>query len=267
MKYHVTPELSSKLGRVRPASLERLAVLISRIGQASEESILEDLSDFSVQSLESGIYVARAGTARVFFAFGEEDGDRYVLLLDVLEYEPKATLSNATLRKGPITDSHLNPNVNSRINPYVNSQLNPFVNSRLNPLVNRQLNPYVNRQLNPLTNPRVNPLVSPTLNPLLNTRLNPLVNRNINPLINRNYRGPYIYDLGLKETGYLVQASEDVVLLFDERGKHTGLGVVNPIQGYTLFDEQNKWVGQLVPDGQGGYLNFDSNSQWKGIVV
>jgi len=187
MNYNVTPNFSNKLNTLKPFSFERLSVFIKQIETSLEESILEELSVFSVRSLEEGIYVAAAGTARVFFTFGEDNGSKYVLLLDILEYEPRPSTQALTARKNPITDSRLNPSVNSRINPYVNSRLNPFVNSLLNPYVNSRLNPLVNSQLNPLVNSRLNPLVNSRINPLVNSRLNPLVNSNINTIFAKNF--------------------------------------------------------------------------------
>lgn len=267
MKYHVTPDFSKKLGSVRPGSLERLGALVRIIERADSEQVLEQLSPFAVRSMEGEIYVASAGSARVFFTFGGDGDAKYLLLLDVLEYEPVAAATSVPRRRSPVTDSSLNPNINTRLNPYVNSQLNPFVNSRINPYVNSNLNPFVNSRLNPFVNSNLNPFVNSTLNPFVNSRLNPAINSSINPKVNRNYPGPYLYDLGLRETGFVVTASDNVILLFDDKNERVGLGAKNSIDGYALFDASNNWTGQFVPDGQGGYLHYDKNNKWVGIVV
>jgi hypothetical protein len=267
MKLHVAPEFSKNLQTARPASIQRVATLISAVEASRDEKVLEDLSGFSVRALEKGVYAAAAGTARLFFTFGEEGADKYMLLLDVIEYEPVNLGAGLAGRRSPLNDSKLNPNINSKLNPYINSRLNPFVNSRLNPYVNSRLNPYVNSQLNPLVNSRLNPLVNSRLNPLINSKLNPVTNPQINPRTNRSFQGPFIYDLGLKECGFIVPADENVILTFDKNLARTGLGAKNSVDGYTLFDTNSKWVGQLVPDGQGGYLHFDTSSQWVGIAT
>lgn len=267
MKFHVAPEFAKNVLTARPASIERVAGFVKAVEASSQEKVLEQLSGFSVRAMEGDIYAAAAGTARLFFSFGEDNGEKYMLLLDVIEYEPAKLSTGLSGRKTPLTDSRLNPNINSKLNPYINSRLNPFVNSRLNPYVNSLLNPYVNSQLNPLVNSRINPLVNSRLNPLVNSNVNPAINSQINPRISRSFQGPFLYDLGLKEIGFIVQADDDVILTFDMNLARTGLGAKNSIDGYTLFDLHSRWAGQLVPDGQGGYLHFDTHSQWLGIAV
>jgi len=267
MKYHVTPDFTEKLGAVRPASLQRLAALVKVIESTDAEHVLEKLSAFGVRSMENDIYVVTAGSARIFFTFGSDNNTKYLLLLDVLEYEPVAVATSVTGRRSPITDTSLNPNINTRLNPYVNSRLNPYVNSRINPYVNSSLNPHVNSLLNPFVNSNLNPFVNSKLNPFVNSQVNPMVNSSINPRVNKYYQGPYLYDLGLKEAGFIVKASDNVILIFDDRNERVGLGVKNAIDGYTLFDAQNNWIGHLVPDEQGGYLRYDKDNQWIGIVV
>lgn len=267
MKYHVTPAFSKNLVTVHPRSIEKIGALVKIIENAKSENLLKDLSEFAVRLTEGDILVAVAGTARVFFTFGGEGDAKYLLLLDVIESEPASVATIATGRRSPITDSKLNPNINTRLNPYVNSRLNPFVNSQINPFVNSSLNPFVNSSLNPFVNSTLNPFVNSSLNPYVNSRLNPFVNTAINPHFNRNYEGPYLYDLGLRETGYVVKGSDTVILIFNGQNERTGLGAKNAIDGYTLFDASNNWTGQLIPDGQGGYLQYDKNSKWIGIVV
>jgi len=271
MKYLVAPEFIKKLANLGPVTITHVAGVIKKIESAKEESILSSLSAYPLSDSKDEIFITEVSDARIFFTFGNDNEGKYLLLLDILEYDPKTIATWLTgkqdIIKNPIYDSNLNPTFNSNINPIWNQQLNPIWNQQINPIWNQQINPIWNQQINPIWNQQINPMWNQQINPVWNHQLNPIFNSDINPRINSNYKGPYIYNLNLHKEGLLVKASDDVVLLFDNNLKKNGIGVKNPIDGYTLFDNGNKWVGQLVQDNQGGYLRYTDKNKWVGIVV
>lgn len=261
MRFIATPEFLKTLSSMEKGSINNISATIKYIEDSDKNEITSKAT-----TTEGSIYILRTGPFRIFFAFGNDPQGEYLLLLDIIQYAPHSYGTSLGARD-PRTNLILNPNSNTSINPMVNTSLNPLINTSLNPFINTSLNPYINTSLNPLINTSLNHLINTSLNPLINTSLNPIINTSINPFINPNYAGPYIYDLGMKRTGYLVKANDRIFLIFNSPADFSGICVKNSSNGYTLFNKSNQWIGYLIFNRQDGYLYYDQNNKWIGIVV
>lgn len=265
MRYLATPKFVQAL-KAAPVqmgvrtSVQRLLDQIER----SDRNELQKSQGALLAGADEGVFVLRADSARLFYSIGNDQQGDYALLLDLAV---ASHTSYGLPGRSVLIDPTKNPTYNTAINPTYNTQLNPIYNTSINPTYNTRLNPIHNPSLNPVYNTRINPTYNTAINPTFNTSLNPRYNTTLNPKFNPSYDGPYIFDKALHRTGYVVRATEAVLLLFDEEGTFTGIGVHNEVDGFTVFDDKNKWTEYWVPDRQGGFLRFSTSAAWVGIVV
>lgn len=264
MRYISTPMFSEKVQSLTPARQAQLSALLGRVEEGSKADIL---TSGVASLLQDDMYLLRSGDTRVFGTIGEDAEGEFLLLLDLAERSSSHLLPRQfRTSRNPRTNSTLNPRANTALNPRVNSALNPRVNSSLNPRVNTSLNPRVNSSLNPRVNSALNYRVNSSINPRVNASLNPRVNSALNPRVNRAFGGPFVYDLDLNETGFVVRANADVMLIFDKSSELAAIAI-RSAKGYALFDTDNEWVGQLIDAGEGRYLRFDVDNEWTGFVT
>jgi len=272
MKVLAAPEFSNKLSSLAasPRLLERIRALVASIesGPESKHELLGALSASRVDLLEEDIYAYRSRGARLFFTFGEDAGGEYALLLDIALYEQKPGQSESSYRGiDPSYNKTLNPHYNKTLNPHYNKTLNPHYNKTLNPHYNKTLNPHYNKTLNPHYNKTLNPHYNKTLNPHYNKTLNPHYNKTLNPHYNLTYGGPFVYDLNLHRSGYLVRAMSTSFLCFDEAGTFIGYCHPMPVGGYSCFDVDGTWSGYMVSATDGVFLRYGMEGDWSGIVI
>jgi hypothetical protein len=66
--------------------------------------------------------------------------------------------------------------------------------------------------------------------------------------------------------GYIINANDDVILIFNADNTLQSFGVRNSVKGYTLFNNNNAWIGQILPDGDDGYNFFSHGNEWVGYL-
>jgi hypothetical protein len=240
--------------------LRNVQLLLATIQAAADPEALVSQRSSTVTA-DDGIYVARSGPVRLFYSIGRDESGEYVLLLDLATLGPAA---HSTATRLP--DS-LNPLTNRTLNPRFNQTLNPRFNHTINPRFNHTINPRFNHTINPRFNHTINPRFNHTLNPRFNHSLNPRFNHTLNPRYNSAFAGPYLYDLSRERTGYLIRATDTVLLRFTLEGEFQGVSIRTSAGGFTLFNSDNEWVGYWVPHGKGGFLQFDSDGEWAGFLV
>ena len=118
---------------------------------------------------------------------------------------------------------------------------------------------------NPNTNTTINPNYNTTINPNYNTTINPNYNTTINPLFNPNFKGYYLYDLQCVKIGYLINANERIVLLFNMNGNYTGVGIKSS-NSFNIFDNQMRWIGFCISIAINGFNYFNTRSEWVGFI-
>ena len=157
--------------------------------------------------------------------------------------------------------------MNAEINPKFNASINPKSNANINPVFNANINPKFNASINPKFNANINYKFNASINPSFNSSINPLYNYSINPLMNSAFDGPFIYDLAMDPTGFIIRTNDEVILLFDKHGKFNGVGARNAVGGYTIFSLDNEWIGQFIPTPSRIMLWFGAENEWLGTVV
>ena len=103
-------------------------------------------------------------------------------------------------------------------------------------------------------------------NPIFNHSINPIFNHSINPLYNPTFDGFYLFDNSNAKLGYIINANDDVILIFNADNTLQSFGVRNSVKGYTLFNNNNAWIGQILPDGDDGYNFFSHGNEWVGYL-
>jgi hypothetical protein len=97
-------------------------------------------------------------------------------------------------------------------------------------------NPKFNSKVDPNRNREIDPRRNPSLNPKVNGRINPR---------NSAFQGYCVYDLHLKQVGFIVPANNKVILCFDPDGNFQQFGVKQNENGsYSIFDmHSNEQIG------------------------
>jgi|SRR3989344_623376 len=119
---------------------------------------------------------------------------------------------------------------------------------------------------NPIFNHNINPIFNHNINPIFNHNINPIFNHNINPIFNPNFTGYYLYNTQTQQTAYLVQANDEIILMFNNDSNLQAIGIKNSINGFTIFDSSNNWIGTMIPDTQGGFIFYSQSNQQIGYV-
>jgi len=135
-----------------------------------------------------------------------------------------------------------------------------------NPIFNHSINPIFNHSINPIFNHSINPIFNHSINPIFNHSINPIFNHSINPLYNPTFDGFYLFDNSNAKLGYIINANDDVILIFNADNTLQSFGVRNSVKGYTLFNNNNAWIGQILPDGDDGYNFFSHGNEWVGYL-
>lgn len=266
MRYFASPQFTAKLNPLGLQDRSRVSEFLQRIVSSQKGDLLQTNIE-SVKLLESEIYVANLGSVSVYFTFGNDNGEEYVLLLDATAHQPYRRSASFFAAKDPRTNSALNPKLNSALNPRRNSRLNPRLNSAINPRLNSRINPRLNSSINPRLNSSLNYRLNSSINPRLNSSLNPRLNSSINPRINSAFGGPYLYSDSLQQEGYLVRVNNMIELVFDMQGSHSGQLVTADEQVQVQFDRDNNWIGYTVHATEDVRLRYDRSGSWIGIIV
>ena len=254
MRYRPTPDFVDKAqalmasGEAVTTELPSVLADIERIGV---QGFPGDLKSVWASPLEDQIY-ALSGKQLVLFVVPDEDPEgEYLLLLDVAERHPHPSSRPVYAARDPKTNASVDPRRNASIDPRRNASIDPRRNASIDPRRNASLDPRRN----------------PSLDSRVNRSLDPRRNRTLSPRSNPSFGGPFVYSRDFKREGFMVRATEQVVLFFDMTSKRVGFGVATCTSGYNLFDYHAKWTGYLVPNGQGGYNKFSQSGKWEGIVV
>jgi hypothetical protein len=267
MRLNVAPEFSSKLPALTPADLQHISTFVNAVTDATNREDLLIKVGTQIQLLDEDIYISQAGQSKVFFTFGTDEAGEYILLLDTSTERSKDSPGYFFAAKDPRRNNSLNPKFNTAINPRFNTALNPRFNTAINPRFNTTLNPRFNTAINPRFNTTFNPRFNTSINPRFNTSLNPRFNTSLNPRMNRAFGGPYLYDVNMRQEGYIVRANEKVNLIFDLSANHVGEYVTVNENYRARFDMDNNWVGYLIPANEDVGLLFDLDADWIGLAV
>lgn len=267
MRFLVTPEFNAKLAALSPGDLQHVAAFVKAVGAAADKAQLLEANAFETSLLGESIYTSKLGQTRIYFTFGNDPEDEYVLLLDATTKQPIKLSGQLFATKDPRTNSALNPALNSSINPNLNSSLNPRFNSSINPAFNSTINPRFNSSINPRFNSSLNPRFNSSINPRFNSSLNPRFNTSINPRMNLAFGGPYLYNAKLAQEGYIVRANDKVDLVFDLSGEHVGELVRANDKVRVQFNADNEWEGYVVRANDDVALRYNVNGDWIGLVV
>jgi hypothetical protein len=90
----------------------------------------------------------------------------------------------------------------------------------------------------------------------------------LHPLTNNNWRGYYSFDKANNLTGFLVVASQFVMLDFDDKGTWKGYLVKTSANTFNYFNLQDEWTKQYYcEDSMVGYNIFDSTGEWLGTYA
>lgn len=266
MRFFASPQFSAKLSPLSAPDRNRVADFVRRIGASQKQDLLRDNVE-RVKLLEGEIYVANLGSVSVYFTFGNDNQEEYVLLLDATAQQAHRGAAAFFAVKDPRKNSALNPMLNSSLNPKLNTRLNPRLNSAINPRLNSQINPRLNSSINPRLNSSINYRLNASINPTLNPSLNPRFNSSINPRVNSAYGGPYLYSTSLIQDGYIVRVSDVLELIFDVSGHHSGQLVAANELVQVQFDLSNDWTGYTVRATEDVRLRYGQSGDWIGIIV
>lgn len=159
----------------------------------------------------------------------------------------------------PKAETYLSPSINKKICPTTNPMINPMTNWKLNPLKNKDINPFENTAINPQFKPSLNPNINELLNPQRTITLYPFSNA---------IRVLYLFNKSDDLSGYITQASQDVLLCFSISGEFTCYYVKTPEGTYNLFEKDGNWTGNYICyDNSAGYNQFDKEGKWTGMHI
>src|SRR5438477_8430616 len=121
MRVLAAPDFTEKVKVLDNATRSQVAALLSQFESMTKDQLLARAITLGISAWTGEIYIANAGTARVFFSFGRDGHGEYILLVDILERNPQRSPSSGfPARRDPRVDGRLNPNINGSINPYIN---------------------------------------------------------------------------------------------------------------------------------------------------
>jgi hypothetical protein len=268
MKILVSPEFNTKVSALDANGIKGISNFIS-IVESLEANELLSSSALKIIALEGGIYYSELPSGRVFFTLGKDGEEDYLLLMDVTSIRSSANSrgNGFFAPNNPRTNSSLNPKYNSSINPKFNSSINPRFNSSINPKFNSSINPKFNSSINPKFNSSINMRFNTSINPRFNSSINPKMNSSLNPKLNRSYGGPYLYDLDLNQTAFLVKANSSVDLVFSPELDLQRFLVFANEKVKIEFDTDSSWVGYYVEANEKVWLRYSSESDWIGLLV
>src|ERR1035438_2824851 len=139
------------------------------------------------------------------------------------------------MAQGPSSFKKHNPKIDPNLNPFANSNINPDSNSAINPFFNWNINPLHSNEANPSRNNNINPMDNPELNPQSNEILNPVFMKSLSPN-NPTWNGLYLFNRNNELFGYISQATQNVMICFDDRGEWNGYFVRANNTMYNFFN-------------------------------
>ena len=84
--------------------------------------------------------------------------------------------------------------------------------------------------------------------------------------MNPSFNGLYLFDLKGDSEYFIVNANDNVILLFDNDNEIRLFGVKRG-NGYSIYDYKNQqYQSYFSSDGQKGFNQFDLNGKWIGYV-
>ena len=268
MKTLVSQEFVAKVPLLEHQSKNTILNLIRVFELHTWEQILEGKANIKVHPIEESLYMAASEQVRLIFSLGFNHSEPYILLLDCIVKQFSHSLSsNKFAIKNPNVDSIYNPKYNTSINPKYNTSINPKYNTSINPKYNTSINPKYNTSINPKYNTSINPKYNTSINPKYNTSINPKYNTSINPNYNSSFGGPFLYNVGLIQEGYIVRVDNLVSLIFDMSSKFIGYSVLVNDQCSVIYNESSEWTEYFISTNQEVLLRFDLATQWIGIVI
>jgi mRNA-degrading endonuclease RelE of RelBE toxin-antitoxin system len=248
MKILATNNFNNKLNQFTELSVKnKLLSLIEQIESSGNISHFVGDSQLSVDN----VYVYKIQDYRLFYTVENDD----IIFVDIIKKESQK-----------IRISSKNPKTNSSINPKYNTSINPKYNSSINPKYNSSINPKYNSSINPKYNSSINPKYNSSINPKYNASINPKRNTSINPKMNPSFNGLYLFDLDGNSDYFIVNANENVILIYDNNNEIQSFGVKRS-NGFSVYDFNNQqYQSFLTSDGQDGYNQFDLNGLWIGYA-
>lgn len=155
-----------------------------------------------------------------------------------------------------------NPSVYKHLNPFCNPSINPDSNSAINPSLNWNINPIQTVSYNPNSNNNINPIINNIFNPQRNQILNPVFSKSLWPDAYA-WNGRYIFDEHSNILGYISQASQDVMICFNNKMEWNGYFVKASDKLFNFFSITGVWTGNfLCTDNAGGYNFFSKDCKW-----
>ena len=216
MKYLPTPEFTRKVAVLGPADRQRLTVFLKHIAyMPSSKSILESSHGYLAQKITGqDVVVIRVGRLRIFTSMGQENGEEYILLLDI---------ANASNEMHPPRD----PRTNAKLNPNNNRSINPTWNRSLDPSWNRSLDPSWNRPFTGIF--------------MYDSSMTPAFY-----LVDANEKICLMFNMDNEWQGTAIRNGKDGFLVFDRDRKWVEYMISDGQHGYLRFDRMNKWIGIAV---------------------
>jgi hypothetical protein len=268
MKFLVTPEFSEKLTSLGVDGLFPISAIVNYIKETDRDSLSGGAPGIEVRPLGNDILTIKRGTYRVYVSFASDADGEYLLLLDFALEAPQATArSGFFATKDPRKNPSIDPNRNMTIDPRRNMTIDPNRNMTIDPNRNTTIDPRRNMTIDPNRNMTIDPNRNMTIDPRRNMTIDPNRNMTIDPRRNRYYGGPYIYNVGLEQEGFVIRANEKVSLIFDTSARFTSFIVSTGSEVANVFDLSGRWIGFLVQAQNDVLLRFDTTGQWLGIIV
>jgi hypothetical protein len=81
-----------------------------------------------------------------------------------------------------------------------------------------------------------------------------------------NFNGLILFDLQNNPTEFIIEASEQVIQIFNFNLINTSFGVKHIQNGFSIFDIKNNYIGHYESDSMDGYNYFDTNNNWIGFI-
>ncbi len=269
MKVIATPSFNEKVSSLSSQSKKEVAAAISQMESNARSELDPSLVPVSI---ENGVFVFKARQLRIFLTFGENLGEKYILLVD-LALPSETPFGDGSQGKHNIPYSS-DPSKNVVVDPNRNMMIDPRRNMMIDPRRNMMVDPNRNMMIDPRRNmmidPRRNMTIDPKRNMMIDPRRNPMVNPQKNSLIdpNRNsvWDGTFLFNLQSSPKGYFIRASEKVALQFDMRSQFNGFCVLAD-KNINGFDLTGRWTSFFVENGNDGFNQFDISGQWTGFTT
>ncbi len=268
MRFLVTPEFNEKISPLSADGLASISSIVNFITSTDKDSLSQGISSIEVRPLSDEIIIIKHMAYRVYASFGTDEEGEYLLLMDVsLEASQPSSQRGFFATKDPRRNMSFDPNRNMSIDPRRNMSIDPRSNMSIDPNRNMSIDPRRNMSIDPRRNMSIDPNRNMSIDPRRNMSIDPNRNMSIDPRRNRYYGGPYIYNLRLEQTGFLVHANENISLIFDTSAQFTSYIVATSNNNLNIFDLSGAWVGFLVSTDNDVLLHFDTTGQWLGIIV